>query len=138
MNRHRAGHLTPRRQGRLLASRQPGHERVMLPRHQDGGVLSRGPVSGGQIRWPRTQSHPRLLNEAADTLAKAASSREPVLAGVFASDQHKPSVRYAGSEQADDGPSSPTPGANSPTTPPDPEVMELEGYPAVESNPPNN
>ena len=42
---------------------------------------------------------PRRLNEAADTLAKAASSREPVPTGVFASDQHKPSVRYAGSEQ---------------------------------------
>ena len=52
---------------------------------------------------------PRCLNEAANTLAKAASSREPVPAGVFASDQHKPSVCYAGSEQADDGPSSPTP-----------------------------
>ena len=41
---------------------------------------------------------PRRLNEAADTLTKVASSREPVLAGVFASDQHKHSVRYAGSE----------------------------------------
>ena len=29
---------------------------------------------------------PRCLNEAADTLAKAASSREPVPTGVFASD----------------------------------------------------
>ena len=41
---------------------------------------------------------PRHLNEVADTLAKAASGREPVPVGVFASDQHKPSVRYAGSE----------------------------------------
>ena len=29
---------------------------------------------------------PRHLNEAADTLAKAASGREPVLMGIFASD----------------------------------------------------
>jgi len=78
---------------------------------------------------------PRRLNEAADTLAKAASSREPVPAGVFASDQHKPSVRYTGSEQADDGPSGPTPGASPPTAPPDPEVMELKEDPAAESDP---
>ena len=78
---------------------------------------------------------PRHLNEAADTLAKAASSREPVPAGVFASDQHKPSVRYTGSKQADDGPSSPTLGADPPTAPPDPEVMELEEDPKAESDP---
>ena len=57
---------------------------------------------------------PRRLNEAADTLAKAASGQEPVLADVFASDQCKPSVRYTGSEQADNGPSIPIPGANPP------------------------
>ena len=78
---------------------------------------------------------PRRLNEAADTLAKAASSQEPVPVGVFASDQHKPSVCYTGSEQADDGPSGPTPGADPPTAPPDPEVMELEEDPAAESDP---
>ena len=37
---------------------------------------------------------PKRLNEAANVLAKAASGREPVPTGVFASDQHKPSVRY--------------------------------------------
>ena len=37
---------------------------------------------------------PRRLNEAADTLAKAASDRESMPTGVFASDQYKPSVRY--------------------------------------------
>ena len=37
---------------------------------------------------------PRWLNEAADMLAKMASSREPVPTGIFASDLHKPSVRY--------------------------------------------
>ena len=41
---------------------------------------------------------PRHLNEAADTLAKAVSGREPVPTGVFASDQHRPLVRYEGSE----------------------------------------
>ncbi|XP_066348021.1 uncharacterized protein [Miscanthus floridulus] len=81
---------------------------------------------------------PRRLNEVVDTLAKAASGREPVPVGVFASDQHKPSVRYAGSEQANDGPSSPTPRANLPTALPDPEVMELEEGPAAESDPPDD
>ena len=37
---------------------------------------------------------PRRLNEAADALAKAASDREPVPMGIFASDQYKPSVHY--------------------------------------------
>ena len=41
---------------------------------------------------------PRRLNEAADALVKVASGREPVPVGVFASDQHKPSMHYAGSE----------------------------------------
>ena len=41
---------------------------------------------------------PRRLNEATDALAKAASGQELMPMGVFASDQHKPSVRYEGSE----------------------------------------
>ena len=41
---------------------------------------------------------PRRLNEVADALAKAASGREPVPMGIFASDQHKPSVHYEESE----------------------------------------
>ena len=41
---------------------------------------------------------PRHLNEAVDALAKVASDRELVPTGVFASDQHKPLVRYKGSE----------------------------------------
>ena len=40
----------------------------------------------------------RRLNKAADALLKAASGREPVPTGVFASDQHKPSVHYEGSK----------------------------------------
>ena len=78
---------------------------------------------------------PRHLNEAAEALMKAASSREPVSAGVVASDQHKPSVRYAGSEQADDGPSDLTLGADPPTALPDLKVMELEEGPAAEPDP---
>ena len=37
---------------------------------------------------------PRRLNEAADMLAKMASSRESVPIGIFTSDLHKPSVQY--------------------------------------------
>jgi hypothetical protein len=37
---------------------------------------------------------PRWHNEAADTLAKVVSGREPVPTSIFASDQYKPSVRY--------------------------------------------
>ena len=37
---------------------------------------------------------PRRLNEVGNALAKAASGREPVPMGVFASDQHKPLVCY--------------------------------------------
>ena len=55
--------------------------------------------------------------------------------GVFASDQHKPSVRYEGSEQADDGPSDPTPRADQPMAPSDPKVMELEEDPTTEPDP---
>jgi len=47
---------------------------------------------------------PRRLNEAADALAKATSSREPMPIGIFASDQHKPSVCYEEPEQVGDGP----------------------------------
>ena len=75
---------------------------------------------------------PRSLNEAADALAKAASGQEPVPTGVFASDQHKPSVHYEGSEQANDSPSHPASGANQPTSPSSPKVMELEEDPAIE------
>ena len=81
---------------------------------------------------------PRCLNEAADALAKAESGREPVPTGVFASGQYKPSVHYEGSGRADNGPPDPAPGADPPTAPPDPEVMELEEDPTVESNPPND
>ena len=41
---------------------------------------------------------PRRLNEAANTLAKKVSDQEPVLMGVFTSDQYKPSICYKESE----------------------------------------
>jgi ribonuclease HI len=40
-------------------------------------------------------------NKAADVLAKTASSRSPVPHGVFASDQHAPSVRTEGEKPPD-------------------------------------
>jgi len=78
---------------------------------------------------------PRRLNEVTDAVAKASSGREPVPMGVFASDQHKPSVRYEGSERADDGPADPAPGADQPMAPLGPNVMELEEDLATEPDP---
>ena len=78
---------------------------------------------------------PRRLNEAADALAKAVAGREPVPTSVFASDQHKPSVHYEGSEWADDGPSNLASGASQPTALSSPEVMELEEDPTIQLDP---
>ena len=55
--------------------------------------------------------------------------------GVFASDQHKRTVCYEGSEWANDGPSDLASGANQPTAPSGPEVMDLEEDPAIKPNP---
>ena len=77
----------------------------------------------------------RRLNESADALAKAASGRDLVPIGVFTSDQHKPSVRYEGLEQASDGPPTLGSGANQPSAPSDLEVMELEEDPVIEPDP---
>ena len=55
--------------------------------------------------------------------------------GVFTSDQHKPSVCYEELEQADDGPPTLGSGANQPSTPPDPELMELDEDLAIEPDP---
>jgi hypothetical protein len=46
----------------------------------------------------------RRLNEAADTLAKMALSRQPVPSGIFASDQYKPSIPFEEPEKAEDEP----------------------------------
>ena len=78
----------------------------------------------------------RHPNEAADALVKAASSRKPVPIGVFASDQHKPSVHYKELEQTNDEPPALGSGANQLVAPSDPEVMELDEDPTIEPNPP--
>ncbi|XP_066361273.1 uncharacterized protein [Miscanthus floridulus] len=78
---------------------------------------------------------PRHLNEAADALAKVASGREPVPMGVFTSKWHKPSVRYEGLEQGGNGLSNLGLGANQPSAPSGPEVMELEEDLAIEPDP---
>jgi hypothetical protein len=46
----------------------------------------------------------RNYNKAADVLTKTASSRKPVLHGVFASDHHVPSVRMEGERPQEKGP----------------------------------
>ena len=51
--------------------------------------------------------------------------------GVFASDQHKPLVHYEEPEQADAGPLALGLGANQPSAPSDPEVMELDKDPTT-------
>jgi ribonuclease HI len=58
----------------------------------------------------------RDYNKAADVLAKAASSRSPVPHGVFASDQHQPSVREEGEKPSEE---------------PEPEVMAIDLPPEV-------
>ena len=77
----------------------------------------------------------RRLNEAGDALAKAASGRESVPKGVFANDQHKPSVHYEGLEQGSDGLSNLDPRADQPLATSGPEVMELKEDPMTELDP---
>ena len=55
--------------------------------------------------------------------------------GVFASDQHKPSVCYEGLEQANNGLPDLALGSNQLTAPYGPEVMGLEEDPAIEPDP---
>ena len=71
----------------------------------------------------------------AGALAKMVSGREPVPTGIFASDQHKPSVIYEEPEQASDGPAALGSGANQSSAPSNPEVMELDEDPATEPDP---
>jgi len=66
---------------------------------------------------------------------KAASGREPVLTGIFASDQHKPSIRNEGSEQGGNGSSNPGPRADQPSASSGPKVMELKEDPTIEPDP---
>jgi hypothetical protein len=80
----------------------------------------------------------RWLNEVANELAKMASDRDPILAGVFASDQHKPLVHFEKPGQACDEPpaSGSRLGTNLPIALPDPEVMEINEDAEVEPDPP--
>ena len=78
---------------------------------------------------------PRHLNEASDVLVKAVPGREPMPMGIFATDQHMPSIRYEKSEQADDGPPALGSGANQPSAPSDLEVMEIDEDLATEPDP---
>jgi hypothetical protein len=91
---------------------------------------------------------PCWLNEAADELAKMASGREPILAGVFASDQHQLSIHYKELEQvdnespvscsgarADNRPLASGSGANPSVDLPDPEVMEIDEDPSARPDP---
>jgi hypothetical protein len=91
---------------------------------------------------------PRRLNKATNELAKMASSREPVATGVFASNQHQPSIRYEEPEQADLGLHVSGLGASSnnqhlasrseanpPTGLPYPEVMDIDKEPPARPDP---
>ena len=71
----------------------------------------------------------------ADALVKAAYGREPVPTGIFASDQYKPSVRYEDLEQTSDAPPTLGSGANRPSAPSNPKVMELDEDLATEPDP---
>ena len=75
------------------------------------------------------------LNKVANALAKAVFGREPVLTGVFASNQYKPSVRYEESEETGDASPALGSGANRPSAPSDLEVMELDEDLAIEPDP---
>jgi len=55
--------------------------------------------------------------------------------GVFASNQHKPSIRYEGSEQDGDGPPILGSGADQPLAPSSPKVMKLEEDPTTKPDP---
>jgi hypothetical protein len=80
----------------------------------------------------------RWLNEAADALAKVASSQEPIPTGIFASDQHKPSIHYEKLGQTSNEPPALGSGADQPSAPFDPKVMELDEELVAEPNPPTD
>jgi hypothetical protein len=73
----------------------------------------------------------RRYNEAADELAKIASSRTMVLPDVFARDLHQPSVNIRADRGVDEPSLDPLPKAEAPST--EVEAMQVEG-----STPPAN
>ncbi|XP_025825190.1 uncharacterized protein LOC112900550 [Panicum hallii] len=74
---------------------------------------------------------PRRLNEAVDTLAKMASSRQPVPSSIFASNQYKLSIRYDELAKAGAEPLAPDSAARQLTTFSNHEVMDLDLEPAM-------
>jgi hypothetical protein len=78
---------------------------------------------------------PRWLNEAADTLARMASSHQPIPSDIFASNQYKPSIRYEESEQAGAKPLASDLGARQPLIFSNHEVMELDLEPMMGPDP---
>jgi hypothetical protein len=64
-----------------------------------------------------------------------ASSCQPVLSGIFANNQYKPSIRYKESEQARDEPPASDWGARQPPTLSNLEVMEFDVEPATGPDP---
>ncbi|XP_004959156.1 uncharacterized protein LOC101779555 [Setaria italica] len=73
----------------------------------------------------------RCFNKAADELAKAASGRRPVPAGVFVSNLHKPLVRYEEPREAGNEPPVPDPEADLSY----PGVMKIDTEPAKGPDP---
>ena len=80
----------------------------------------------------------RWLNEAANTLVKMASCQESIPTGIFASDLHKPLVRYEEPEQTSNEPPILGSGADRPLVPSNPEVMKLVKDLVAELDPPTN
>jgi hypothetical protein len=77
----------------------------------------------------------RRLNEAADTLAKIASNREPIPTGIFASNQYEPSVHLKKPEWVSDEPLVLDVGANQPPTPTAFVVVEINEDPKATPDP---
>jgi hypothetical protein len=73
--------------------------------------------------------------QAADMLAKMASSRKPITIGIFACDQYKPFVHYEEQERVGDEPLAKGSGAHQSPAPSDPEVIELDEEPVVKPDP---
>jgi hypothetical protein len=71
-------------------------------------------------------------------LTKMASSRLPIPPSIFASDWHKPSIRYEKPGRGKGKPPASGLGAGHPPTPPDPEVMQLDEEPVMEPDTPVN
>jgi hypothetical protein len=85
---------------------------------------------GGQVRWPRAQSHHAQVQRGHGQTGKDCVRSNHSPPDVFASDLHKPSVDYGKLGQEGNQPLEPTlesdppEGSNPPSTP-EPEVMDI-------------